>query len=797
MRESIAKQVTFTTSGQCGIVQSVMLKLPTARKLRTEIVSMILVTTLIPGTILGAFWINSQRHAVLRTSQASQKSVTADGSNEVNTFINNEIRVLEMHSQNITLEQSSPTQAAAELRVLLYQEPNIERLVLVNKYGQEMVALNNKGATISLQNDAKNAAFRSVDVSPNNQYISTSAEDVNGNSEVLVAVPILASTTPKNLAQLLNDKTRSPNSPLAANGALIAQVNFEDLWSESLSSASNKGVTGNYTFVVGSKGNIIAYPKNQLANIPHNLANIPIVADYLRHIGTSTTSGAMQGISERGVPTLGTYRLVKSAKWAIIDENPLANIDAAIDHTVRVDEMLVLVAIILILAARITLSTIISRPVFKIAKQTALIGKGDLDTQLDEGRQDELGVLGRSINLTTQNLKASLGKSEEQRRQLEAILNNTTDAIMSIEEDGKILIANEAAEELLERSRNNLLGKNIHDIMAEIKNAKGEPINLGNLRQGTYFFAETLYVSPSKLNHYIDMVAVKIQNADQAATNQTIITVHDNTKARELENMKLDFVSLAAHELRTPLSAMQGYMELLSSNTALPDNMRHYVDQSLLNAKELASLISNLLNVSRVEHGNLRLNMEKIDFAMLAKEAIQSSGSNAKAKSQTLTYYGPDNGLYVAGDQGALLEVINNLVDNAIKYTPEAGKITVQLRQEADKQILSVKDTGVGIPKNALPHLFTEFFRIHSGLQMGTSGTGLGLYLAKSILTAHKGEISATSEEGHGSEFIVNMPLYSDALLDKIRNATLGGGLEEEEGERPDWAAAKNTTHLR
>ena len=236
--------------------------------------------------------------------------------------------------------------------------------------------------------------------------------------------------------------------------------------------------------------------------------------------------------------------------------------------------------------------------------------------------------------------------------------------------------------------------------------------------------------------------------------------------------MKLDFVSMAAHELRTPLTAIQGYLELMmfgDNSKDFNDSNKRYIEQARVSSKELSELITKLLSVSRIEHGNFKMNWDKVDIAARVKEAVDSLQFNAKEKKVTLSMSGNTHDEFIVGDRYSIQEVINNLIDNAIKYNHENGQVMVNVEDDNSNYIITVKDTGIGIPKNAIPYLFTKFYRVHGGLESGSTGTGIGLYLAKQIVESHKGTISVNSEVGQGTSFVITLPHYSDTLMNLVK----------------------------
>jgi len=282
-------------------------------------------------------------------------------------------------------------------------------------------------------------------------------------------------------------------------------------------------------------------------------------------------------------------------------------------------------------------------------------------------------------------------------------------------------------------------------------------------KPGVYHFDDVLLPAGGKLS-YLDLVVVVLE--EQADDISAIITIHDLTQGRELEAMKLDFVAIAAHELRTPLAVVRGYLDLINNSpdlTKLTVLNIEYLERALSGVGQLGNLIHNLLNVSRIERGTLNIARSKVDIASLLNQLVKEEHVSALLKQQHLRYEGPISGVYAMADESAISEVANNLILNAIKYTPEKGDITVNMKQVGQYLRIEVTDTGVGVPDNAKPHLFTKFFRAEKSLTTGNRGTGLGLYIAKSIVEMHHGEIGVVSNTGNGATFYFTIPAFKES----------------------------------
>ena len=271
--------------------------------------------------------------------------------------------------------------------------------------------------------------------------------------------------------------------------------------------------------------------------------------------------------------------------------------------------------------------------------------------------------------------------------------------------------------------------------------------------------------------HNVDMVVNKIENDPGGMV--AIITIIDRTKERELENMKLDFVSMAAHELRTPMTSIRGYLSLVEKDPTLEtasNEVRRYINRALNSSLQLVGLINNLLSVSRIERGAFETNVEKCDWARSIIEAVTDQQIAAQQRNIRLRYDGPPENALVIVDDLAMREVLNNLISNAMRYTPAGGEINVLLRESGDEWVTTVMDHGEGISKEAQSNLFTKFYRVHGGLASGSGGTGLGLFISKERVSLHGGRIWVESEPGKGAAFSFTLKKFDDKKYQEVLN---------------------------
>lgn len=466
----------------------------------------------------------------------------------------------------------------------------------------------------------------------------------------------------------------------------------------------------------------------------------------------------------RGHEVIVASRTIGFAGWVLATK---IDTDEAFASIIQLRNSLITIllvssAAVLIMALWVTRS--FTRPILYLSDVAQRIGRGDFGGRAELQRGDEIGTLSDSINTMSVSLKDFVSNIESQRNRVEIILNSTAESILAIDREGTILIANAAASDLTQLSSSALVGKNIHDLFQWSRDM--QPFSVDYNAEEPQIHTDLEYTDHAGSTHFVKIIVARVR-AEERGDAQTIVTIHDETKTRELENMKIDFVSMAAHELRTPLASLRGYIELISykEGDRIGDEAKKYLHQALKSSTELGSLINNLLDVTRIERGTLTLNMEPVDLADTIKQAVHDIRFVAEDKQIRIDYNGPDTGDLVFADTIALREVVNNLLGNAIKYTDPNGKIEISLTREGDIYVTRVKDTGIGIPRKALPYLFTKFYRVHGGLDSGSTGTGLGLFISKSIIERHNGIIDVESEEGVGSTFTFTLPVMDGQQL--------------------------------
>ena len=430
----------------------------------------------------------------------------------------------------------------------------------------------------------------------------------------------------------------------------------------------------------------------------------------------------------------------------------------------------IFILVIISFISYLVMQSVIISPLSRL--QSSLLNIESKDSNEIGGLFSSFNTVVSDIRSTIETLKLDKNMKSADKDKFEVVLSGISDAIIAVDIDQKILIFNSAAQNLtgytIDEVMNHHIGKviRVFDRDQELLPFDYCPIK-SNDSEGTVFTKKDLKIVGKNKEFFANLVVGKIKEGAKINLG-CILALHDTTEEKRLEEMKLDFVSMAAHELRTPLTSLKGYLSILikDNKDILKPDEATFLARADISAQQLGALVDNLLNVSRIENHRLTINIEPFDMRQLIQQSVEQIMERAKDKKITLEFKKDDSPLpKVLIDKLRMGEVLNNLVSNAIAYTQQGGRVTIWTERKDDLVVSHVQDTGEGIPKESLPHLFTKFFRISGKLEQTTKGTGLGLYISKEIIKMHRGEIWVESELGKGSTFSFSLPTESKSLV--------------------------------
>ena len=375
------------------------------------------------------------------------------------------------------------------------------------------------------------------------------------------------------------------------------------------------------------------------------------------------------------------------------------------------------------------------------------LARGDLEHRVESRASDESREMASAFNAMANALRDTVQGFSDEGGKLSAVLDTMADGVVLVRSEGRIEVMNGAAGALLglkpegARDRPFMQVVRDHDLRLLMTRA------LESRQQ------ERNEVELLNNRRFVSAIATPLAGSESTGV---LLTLHDLTRLRQVETTRREFVSNVSHELRTPLSSVKALAEALE-NGALedPDTARDFVRRIHGEADRMSALVDELLELSRLESGQAPLEMETVDVAALARGEIEAFQLRAEAAGAVLESRLPEAPALVRGERDKLRQVLVNLLDNALKFTPSGGAVTVFVRTAAGGVQVSVRDTGAGIPAEHLPHVFERFYKVDRARRDG--GTGLGLAIVRHIVEAHGGTAQAESREGEGTTVSVTL----------------------------------------
>lgn len=418
-----------------------------------------------------------------------------------------------------------------------------------------------------------------------------------------------------------------------------------------------------------------------------------------------------------------------------------------------------LVAAFLGAIVSIIISRAITRPIEEMRVQANRIADGDYSGQVKVYANDELGQLAKAFNTLGVRIERAQEASESERRRLDNVLTQMTDGVIATDRHGNITIINETALDFLGKTEKEVTGKLITKVLG-----------LKDLSVQDLMSTQQELVITVNKNTPDEMILHANFSLIQRVTgfvSGLVCVLHDITEQQKNEREQQQFVSNVSHELRTPLTSLRAYVEALNDGAWKDENIApQFLNVIQDETERMIRMINDLLSLSRMDRGVAKMDLEWVNFNDFVNHILNrfdmivktDEKNNDNTKKYTIKREFTNQALWVEIDTDKMMQVIDNIMNNAIKYSPDGGVITVRLLQSNNHVILSISDQGLGIPRKALNKIFDRFYRVDKARSRKQGGTGLGLAISKEIVEAHKGKIWADSAEGKGSTFYISLP---------------------------------------
>jgi two-component system phosphate regulon sensor histidine kinase PhoR len=398
-------------------------------------------------------------------------------------------------------------------------------------------------------------------------------------------------------------------------------------------------------------------------------------------------------------------------------------------------------------------------PIHRMMEIARRLSGGKLGERVEAKTGDEIAEFATLVNQMAQELEIKVNTLSEERTQLSAILSSMVEGVMVLDCRGNILLVNTAFERMFHLGGQKAAGRLAMEVLRHYPLIE----LIKTILDTQTSQSQEVVIQAGQERVFQVQVSVAPNCREQEVC--AVLVFHDITEIKRLERVRKDFVANVSHELRTPLTAVKGYIEaLLDGAKDDPKQCLEFLQILQKHANRLNNLITDLLVLSQIESGKYHWKQEQVKAAEIVDRAISVLKPIAENKKQSISVLLPSDLGPLVGDPEKLIQVLINMLDNAIKYTPDHGKIGLEVRQAGDAIEISVSDTGIGIPKKDLSRIFERFYRVDQARSRELGGTGLGLSIVKHIIEAHGGKVSVESELGKGSRFVLTLPRQPAAM---------------------------------
>ncbi|MBN3041028.1 MAG: HAMP domain-containing protein [Candidatus Omnitrophica bacterium] len=487
--------------------------------------------------------------------------------------------------------------------------------------------------------------------------------------------------------------------------------------------------------------------------------SLKTVENHLNRPEVQQALSSGKGVSRRYSKTVKKYMLYLAypfgndhVRGIIRLSIPLSDIETISSRLKRVLIISLSFSFAAILLVSFLVSVFISRPLREMSWTAASIARGDFSNKILVHSNDEVGDLAESINYMSEQINSRIQEVISSRSRLEAVLLSMFEGVMVVDKDGSILLMSESLKKTFQVT-SEFIGKRPLEV---VRNIEIQEIvdSVIELKEGVESREITLLLPDEKI-FLIHAVPVTRGNNLEGG----VVVFHDISELRRLEKVRQDFVANVSHELRTPLTSIKGYAETLLQG-AIDDkkNARDFLEIIHSDADRLAKLVEDLLDLSRIESGKLKMTLKPCRLIPVVERVVSLLKKQSGARSITIETDINKNLSMVMADEKRLAQILLNLIDNAVKYNKEGGKIIIKATESKGFIIIEVIDSGIGIPEKELPRLFERFYRVDKARSRELGGTGLGLAIVKHIVHSLGGEVSVESYLEQGSTFRFTIP---------------------------------------
>jgi len=541
-----------------------------------------------------------------------------------------------------------------------------------------------------------------------------------------------------------SDPRLSVAYPLGNDQYLFIIISLKRLWQKIY--YATKVEASRVAYIVNEKGQIIGHP--EIEKVREDVAHIEIVRDVLLR----KFSGSKEFVDENGIKMVGACAPIRNLGWGIIIEQPK---DEAYVSAIKMKRSALIWILLSIAMASLVggvLARGMTRPILRIIKGAQRVAHGDFSKSVDVETHDELSQLADTFNFMTRELKKYI---DMQADKIDAIIYSIGDGFVMTDFGGRLMLLNEQARKMLRIKQKTVAEKKLTDYIEE-----------EDIKQN---IQDILYARDEHMVKEIDLsfgtyrkfikASKEIVKTREGVDIGIVIVLHDITLEKELEQMKDDFVHGITHDLRSPMTSIRGFVDVLKDGSTgeLNEEQKEFLDIIDRSSSKLLGMINNILDVAKLETGKMELTLRELDFKDIITRVIEIIKPQADSGKIDLSAQYDGSIPFIKGDVPLLERVVTNLVGNALKFTPPGGKVIVSCKDLGEDVEVSISDTGEGIPPEYVDRIFDRFQQ-SPGEKRARTGTGLGLTISKYVVESHKGKIWVESEMHKGSKFTFQIP---------------------------------------
>jgi two-component system phosphate regulon sensor histidine kinase PhoR len=545
--------------------------------------------------------------------------------------------------------------------------------------------------------------------------------------------------------QLVNEAELVANISASSFADPAQQVNL-NVVAQTIGAEINTRIT-----FIALDGTVLGDNDQTAASMENHATRPEVQAALAGNIGQDTrySTTLREYMMYAAVPVLSQGQKIGVARVAL----PLTTVESSVNSEVLTIITAVVIAAILFILIAALIARMITKPVRQITKAAVGITAGNLGQQIEIRTNDEIGRLAHAFNEMSQNLKTTIAAIVDERGNLATVLTNLTDGVVMTDAEEKLLLTNPAAERLFNFKKENVNGQPLIEAVHDYEIDEIVKKCLSTTHEQTAQLETN--------GRFIRVIAVPITTG---RSYSTLVLFQDLTELRNLQTMRRELIGNISHDLRTPIAGIKAMVETLQ-DTAIDDKQVALDFLTRINGEvdRLTQMVTELTELSHIETGKAELRRVPTNLNYLIEEVVGQMRPQAESKPVTITTDFNSNLPVIKVDKDRIRQTLTNLVHNAIKFNNPGGKVTITTTFDNESAIVSMSDTGIGISKEDLPHIFERFYKADKARSQG--GSGLGLAIAKHTIQAHGGSISVKSEEGKGTTITFDLPLNTKSTV--------------------------------